>query len=209
MIDWLSAIDDSLLLAANGYHSAAGDSLMSLLTGKIIWAPFYIYCIYLIHRNFSTKQTVIFTLSILMGVVVVNWLCHDIVRELLPRLRPSNPLNPISEHINIVNDMRGGKYSFPSCHAANSFVLATSMWLILKRRWISSLLIFWAILNSYTRLYLGLHYPSDLIAGALIGIAGGYAAVLAGKYIIERAERYNTLDLIRWKSLKKRILNRQ
>lgn len=209
MIDWLSAIDDSLLLAANGYHSAAADSLMSLLTGKIIWVPLYIYCMYLIHRKFGTKQTVIFTLSILLGVVVVNWLCHDIVRELLPRLRPSNPQNPISEQINIVNNMRGGKYSFPSCHAANSFVLAAAMWLILKSRWISALLIFWAILNSYTRLYLGLHYPSDLIAGALVGIAGGYAAVTAGKYIIERTESYNLLELIRWKSLKKKILNRR
>lgn len=74
----------------------------------------------------------------------------------------------------IVNGRRGGGFGFPSCHAANSFGLAIFLICLFRKRWLSIFIVLWAFTNSYTRLYLGLHYPGDLVAGAIIGGFGGW-----------------------------------
>ena len=85
-----------------------------------------------------------------------------------------NPENPIADLVYIVNGRRGGGFGFPSCHAANSFGLAIFLICLFRKRWLSIFIVLWAFTNSYTRLYLGLHYPGDLVAGAIIGGFGGW-----------------------------------
>lgn len=88
--------------------------------------------------------------------------------------RPANPENPIVDLVHIVNGYRGGSYGFPSCHAANSFGLAMYVIFLFRKRWLSVFIITWAVLNCYTRIYLGVHYPGDLIVGGIIGGFGGW-----------------------------------
>ena len=112
--------------------------------------------------------------------------CHRTHHPLaVERLRPSNPANPISDLVHIVNNYRGGRYGFPSCHASNSFGLAFFLVFLFRKRWLSLFILLWATLNCYTRIYLGVHYPGDLIVGAIIGCCG--AAFMC--YLLKKTAR--------------------
>lgn len=114
--------------------------------------------------------------------------CHADTPEVC-RLRPSNPANPLSEMVHIVGGYRGGSYGFPSCHAANSFALASFLILLFANRKLSLFIFAWAVLNSYSRVYLGVHYPGDLLVGAIIGTAAGLAMAFAAGYVADRVDR--------------------
>lgn len=114
--------------------------------------------------------------------------CHADTSGSVP-LRPSNPENPLSEMVHIVGGYRGGSYGFPSCHAANSFALASFLILLFANRKLSLFIFVWAVLNSYSRVYLGVHYPGDLLVGAIIGTAAGLAMAFAAGYVADRVDR--------------------
>lgn len=115
--------------------------------------------------------------------------CATLIRPEVCRLRPSNPENPLSEMVHIVGGYRGGSYGFPSCHAANSFALASFLTLLFANRKLSLFIFAWAVLNSYSRVYLGVHYPGDLLVGAIIGTAVGLAMAFAAGYVADRVDR--------------------
>lgn len=115
--------------------------------------------------------------------------CATLIRPEVCRLRPSNPENPLSEMVHIVGGYRGGSYGFPSCHAANSFALASFLILLFANRKLSLFIFAWAVLNSYSRVYLGVHYPGDLLVGAIIGTAAGLAMAFAAGYVADRVDR--------------------
>ena len=115
--------------------------------------------------------------------------CATLIRPEVCRLRPSNPENPLSEMVHIVGGYRGGSYGFPSCHAANSFALASFLTLLFANRKLSLFIFAWAVLNSYSRVYLGVHYPGDLLVGAIIGTAAGLAMAFVAGYVADRVDR--------------------
>lgn len=114
--------------------------------------------------------------------------CHADTSGSVPAA-PSNPANPLSEMVHIVGGYRGGSYGFPSCHAANSFALASFLILLFANRKLSLFIFAWAVLNSYSRVYLGVHYPGDLLVGAIIGTAAGLAMAFAAGYVADRVDR--------------------
>ena len=114
--------------------------------------------------------------------------CHADTSGSVPDA-PSNPENPLSEMVHIVGGYRGGSYGFPSCHAANSFALASFLILLFANRKLSLFIFAWAVLNSYSRVYLGVHYPGDLLVGAIIGTAAGLAMAFAAGYVADRVDR--------------------
>ena len=102
-----------------------------------------------------------------------------------PRRRTHEALNldnPLSAMVHVVDGYRGGSYGFPSCHAANSFAFAAAVALIVRSRRCSLFVFGWAVLNSYSRIYLGVHYPGDLFCGAVIGIIAGAFVLLVGMH---------------------------
>lgn len=105
---------------------------------------------------------------------LADQVCSSLIRPVVARLRPANLENPIVDMVYIVNGYRGGSYGFPSCHAANSFGLALYVVFTFRKRWLSLFIIAWAVLNCYTRIYLGVHYPGDLLVGGIIGGFGGW-----------------------------------
>ena len=114
--------------------------------------------------------------------------------------------NPIVDLAHIVNGYRGGSYGFPSCHAANSFGLAMYVVFLFRKRWLSVFIITWAVLNCYTRIYLGVHYPGDLIVGHLVGKGYGkrdrshiaqdylYRTISSSLLYICNVQKYNNKD---------------
>lgn len=166
---WLSDIDARLLLIVNGAHSPFFDSVMWCISGRWIWVPFYAVLAYLLFRRMSWKRASICLVTIGLIILAADQTCATFIRPEIGRLRPANLNNPLSSFVHVVNGYRGGRYGFPSCHAANTFALAVFMSLVIRHKWFTVMMFSWAFVVSYSRMYLGVHYFGDLFCGATIG----------------------------------------
>ncbi|WP_417470508.1 phosphatase PAP2 family protein [Leyella stercorea] len=166
---WLSDIDARLLLIVNGAHSPFFDSVMWCISGRWIWVPFYAVLAYLLFRRMSWKRASICLVTIGLIILAADQTCATLIRPEIGRLRPANLNNPLSSFVHVVNGCRGGRYGFPSCHAANTFALAVFMSLVIRHKWFTVMMFSWAFIVSYSRMYLGVHYFGDLFCGATIG----------------------------------------
>lgn len=166
---WLSDIDARLLLIVNGAHSPFFDSVMWCISGRWIWVPFYAVLAYLLFRRMSWKRASICLVTIGLIILAADRTCATLIRPEIGRLRPANLNNPLSSFVHVVNGYRGGRYGFPSCHAANTFALAVFMSLVIRHKWFTVMMFSWAFVVSYSRMYLGVHYFGDLFCGATIG----------------------------------------
>lgn len=164
--------DNACLLAINGWHSEWADTFMYAFSGKWIWIPFYVSLFYVIVRNMRWQVAVGCAVAIALTIVFADQIGASLIRPEVARLRPSNLQNPLSEMVHIVNGYRSGRYGFPSCHAANTFGLAFFIFYLFRNRMVSWWVLLWAVLTCYSRAYLGVHYPGDLLAGALLGFIG-------------------------------------
>lgn len=168
-ISLLSEADRMILLAVNSLHTPALDSLMWEISRKWTWVPLYILLSAFVFRKYNIAGGIVCLLIIAAMITATDQTCAGIIRPVVCRLRPSSPDNPLSSLLHLVNDYRGGRFGFPSCHAANTFALALFLSLLFKNRLFTIAIISWSILVSYSRLYLGVHYPSDILGGFLIG----------------------------------------
>lgn len=166
---WLSDIDARLLLIVNGAHSPFFDSVMWCISGRWIWVPFYAVLAYLLFRRMSWKRASICLVTIGLIILAADQTCATLIRPEIGRLRPANLNNPLSSFVHVVNGYRGGRYGFPSCHAANTFALAVFMSLVIRHKWFTVMMFSWSFVVSYSRMYLGVHYFGDLFCGATIG----------------------------------------
>ncbi len=179
MLEFLNKIDTALLLLINGCHNSFFDVVMYQISNTYIWIPLYLILIALIIKHFK-KRSIIILLIIILLVVICDQVSSGILKVLFQRLRPSH--EPALEGmLHFVNDYQGGKYGFVSSHAANTFGVATFISLLFydKYKLIAWLMFAWAIVVSYSRIYLGVHYPADIIGGATLGILVGYG-IFAG-----------------------------
>ena len=172
LLQHLIDLDTALLLEINSHHSPFFVLFMPLYSGKWVWVPFYASLVFVIARNYSWKVTLLSLLTAAIIITFSDQVSAQLLRPEVERLRPSNLQNPISETVHIVNGYRGGNYSFPSAHAANSWALVTYIILLFRRKWLSLMMVAWAVLMCYSRMYLGVHYMGDLLAGMIIGAIG-------------------------------------
>lgn len=165
--------DSSILLWINGHHTEWLDSLMWAVSSPRTWLPLYLLLIGLVAWRFRSWKT---ALLIIMGFVVAvglsDFLCSGVLKPLVCRLRPTH--EPALDPLYLVNSYIGGKYGFCSSHAANTMAVATLFCLLCRNKIATAGLMAWVALNCYSRMYLGAHYPSDILVGLLIGasIAG-------------------------------------
>ena len=168
MLTYLSSIDQSLFLALNSAHSPFFDHFFYYATRPIVWLPLYLALLVLVIREFRWK-TLIVVLTAAILITASDQLAN-LVKAGSGRLRPSHEPR-LEQQVHTVNGYTGGKLGFYSNHASNNFAFALFLILLLRRRyrWLTAVLLLYALIMSYSRIYLGVHYPGDILAGAAIG----------------------------------------
>lgn len=166
-------LDQEVLLFFNGFHADWLDPVMLLATKTIFWLPLYLLLVYLMVKN-KQWDTLYLLLGVALTITLADQITSSFMKPYFARLRPSQEPG-LQGILHIVNNYKGGLYGFASSHAANTFGVAMFIWLLFKGRyhWISAIFL-WAAFMSYTRMYLGVHYPGDILVGALIGLACGW-----------------------------------
>ena len=169
IINYLNQIDTNIFLYFNGLHNHYWDYFMTMYSDRFVWIPFYASFLYVMLRNFHIKETVTCLLVIVAIIFICDQTASTLLKPMIGRMRPSNPDNPISPMVHVVFGYRGGRYGFPSSHSANSWGVAIFAMYLVRNRKLNIFLAFWAALVTYSRAYLGVHYPGDLLVGVFIG----------------------------------------
>ena len=165
MLDWLKDIDRSLFLALNGTGSPLLDQPMIWLSARYVWIPLYGFLVYQLIRK-TRWQFWIPIIGVVFIITVCDQVTSSFMKPFFERFRPCHEPE-LAELVEIIKSC-GGQYGFASSHAANTFGLAFFFHFIFKSKY-TQLLLTWALLVSYSRVYLGVHYPGDIIVGGIIG----------------------------------------
>jgi len=182
MLATLNSIDTDLFLALNGLHSPFFDFVMYWVSDRLIWIPLYLYFAWLIFKHYGRKAWILILMAGL-AVVISDQTTVHLFKNVFLRLRPCHE-PALAGLVHLVNDRCGGNYGFISSHAANSFDLATSLSLLLGKRikYFTWLVLLWAAMVSYSRIYLGVHYPGDVIVGAIWGSGVGASVCIIARF---------------------------
>lgn len=191
--DFLNEYDTRLLLAINGLHTTYWDSFMRLYsTRKLLWIPLYISLCYVIYRNFGWRVLMWTIILECAALLITDGVASQLIKPYVGRLRPAHLDSGIASVVHVVDNHRGGPFSFPSSHSGNIWSLVFLMGMLLRHRWLTFSLSLWALLMCYSRMYLGLHYPSDLLAGFFLGVACAWLAWL----VLRRVKAAECRDVI-------------
>ncbi len=167
----LERLDQQLFLFLNSFHSPFWDPVMHALSGRLIWVPLYLVIIICIGIKYERKFLII-VLFIILAATMTDQV-SVIIKNIVQRLRPCHEPS-LEGLVHIVNGECGGVYGFVSSHAANSFDVSFLSLLFIRKKWFTVSIILWATIIGYTRIYLGVHYPLDVICGAIQGSLVGW-----------------------------------
>lgn len=181
-IQQLIEYDKCAFLALNGSNSTFWDGFMWIYTSTIIWIPLAMTLLYVIIKNNKLKETLLILVMLALVIFLSDRISSGFFKPFFKRFRPTQDPE-IMYLVDIVNGYRGGAYGFISSHAANSFGIFTFISLLLKRRVLTLSLLLWAILNSFSRIYLGVHYTGDILCGSILGCLCGYLIYLLYSYL--------------------------
>ena len=173
MLEIIQNLDTQLFLFLNGIHSEFWDPIMIFFSGKLTWLPLYLAIVVFMYIRFGWRLV-----WPLLGVALIITLADQtsvhLFKNVFERLRPCRNTE-IQELIHLATGRcAGGMYGFVSSHAANTFGVAVFLTYLFKTRWFTIFILIWAAAVSYSRIYLGAHYPGDIIVGGLLGAVCGY-----------------------------------
>jgi len=189
----LERLDQQLFLFLNSINSPFWDQVMYAISGKIIWVPLYLSI--LIYMGIKYKRKFLIILLFIILAVTLADQTSVLIKNLVLRLRPCHEPS-LDGLVHIVKGECGGLYSFVSSHATNSFNVALVSLLFIKKRWFTISIILWAVVVGYSRIYLGVHYPGDVICGSMLGALIGWSIyklyVLTDNKILQHKVFFNS-----------------
>jgi len=178
-------LDKKLLLFLNGVNNPFLDPIMYYSTNTFFWLPLYLFLIFLIFKNYKSEAWFIL-LGAAITILLTDQITSSLMKPFFARFRPSHEPS-LQGLVHFVNGYKGGMYGFASSHAANTFGTAIFVWLVLHPIYKRVGWIFvWATFMTYTRIYLGVHYPGDILVGAIIGIACGWVGYRLSRWLNDR-----------------------
>jgi undecaprenyl-diphosphatase len=178
----METIDRNLFLYLNSLHTPFWDSIMLFMSGKFEWTPLYLFIIWLLWRKYRGKIWLVFIVAVF--AIALSDQISVFIKNQVHRLRPCRD-ESLTGLIHLVGHWCGGKFGFVSSHAANTFALASLTAPMLENRWYSIFIFIWAVIVSYSRIYLGVHFPGDVICGALLGLIIGFSLYFGFRAIIK------------------------
>lgn len=187
-MDWASLIefDKQLLLTVNGSNSIFLDGLAKTLTTAATWIPLYVSLLYLVVKNNDTLQKILMIIVCAGLCVLIAGSVDDVfVKPSVARWRPTHD-PAIGSMVDVVNGYRGGNFGFFSAHASNTFSIAVFFSLLIRNRLLTVFLVGWSLVNCWTRMYLGVHYPGDILVGLLWGGTVGTLVWLMHQHVSKR-----------------------
>ncbi len=175
MLEAILEWDRNLLVALNSYHAPWLDPIMFYASKTVVWLPLFLFLLYLVVR-WHGKGWWLPLSGVAFSILLTDRITSGFMKPFFQRLRPSQ--EPVLDGVlHLVDGYKGGMYGFASSHAANTFGVAMLFWLLWKDKTRASAWLFlWAGFMTYTRIYLGVHYPGDVLVGAAVGLACGWVA---------------------------------
>jgi undecaprenyl-diphosphatase len=168
----LEHLDQQLFLFLNSLNSPFFDKVMYAISGRVIWAPVYLTILIYLGVCYKRKFWVILVF-IILAVTLADQISVQFFKNVFHRLRPCHEPS-LDGLVHLVRGECGGLYGFVSSHASNSFNVALLSLMLIKKRWYTISIITWASVIGYSRIYLGVHYPGDVICGAMLGSLVGW-----------------------------------
>ena len=170
-MEWILQLDTQIFLAINGWHNEVWDGIMWWISGKTTWWPFYL--LILTYLGWKKRwQLALMVLFIILGITLTDQTSVHLFKNVFQRLRPCHEPS-LEGLVHLVNNKCGGQFGFISSHAANTFGVAFLVLLWIRKRWFTVVMIIWALLVAYSRVYLGVHYPGDVLFGGIWGAGCG------------------------------------
>lgn len=173
MLEKILSYERDAFFALNGSDSVFLDHFMWLYSGKAVWLPLAVFILIVLLYKKNWRESLCVLLAIVLVVTLCDQFASHICKPLFTRFRPTHHPDFMNE-VKTVFDYRGGQYGFISSHAANAFGFATLLALIVRNKWLGWTLFIWATLTAYSRIYLGVHFISDIVPGILVGLFFGY-----------------------------------
>lgn len=173
MMEELIKLDEELLFMLNGSSSPYFDSCMMVYTSIVIWLPLVAVLLYVLIKNNNIKDFIMIICAVAIIIAIADQVSSSICKPLFERWRPTRDPQ-LMYLVDVVNDYRCGSYGFLSSHSANSFGVAVFISLLVRHKGLSVSLLLWALLNAYSRVYLGVHYPGDILVGGILGVLTGW-----------------------------------
>jgi undecaprenyl-diphosphatase len=185
VIETLSSIDQKLFLVMNSWNATWLNPLMAFFSSQIIWIPFIVLILYVAFKQLEKKSFYIFLLFIILAIIASDVTSSYLLKNIFQRLRPCR----VAEIKAVMNNFKqkcGGRFGFVSSHAANSFSILVFSFLVLEFKslkihflWLIPLIV------GFSRIYLGVHYPGDVLGGIVVGVTWGAALAMIFKNRIQ------------------------